>query len=117
MPEVTFADDEESVEALGSDRADESFGVRVGLRGAPRCADDLDAFGAEDLIEGGSETLVPIMDEEADRCVPVFAGVGEVAGDLRAPRHVRGTGGDTADEHTACVEVDEEENVQGAEAD
>ena len=31
--EVTFADDEESVEALGSDRADESFGVRVGLRG------------------------------------------------------------------------------------
>ena len=37
----------------------------------------------------GSETLVPIMDEEADRCVPVFAGVGEVAGDLRAPGHVR----------------------------
>ncbi len=49
--EVHFAEDQDAVEALGADGADESLGVRVGLRATPRCAEDLDAFGAEDLIE------------------------------------------------------------------
>ena len=51
--EVMAADDQQPVETLGADRADEALGVGVCLRRADRCLDNLDPFAAEDLVEGG----------------------------------------------------------------
>jgi hypothetical protein len=47
--EVAAADDQQPVETLGADGADEALGVGVRLRCPDRCADDLDPLAAEDL--------------------------------------------------------------------
>jgi hypothetical protein len=49
--ELTTADDEQPVEALLAQRADEALGVRIGVRGLDGRADDPDAVGPEDLVE------------------------------------------------------------------
>ena len=49
------AADQEPIEAVAADGADPAFGERVCLRRAKRGADDLDAFAAENLIEGVAE--------------------------------------------------------------
>jgi hypothetical protein len=63
--EVTAAQDQQPVEALGSDGADETLGVGVCLWRPDRRVDDLDAFAAEDLVEGGGELAVAVVDQEA----------------------------------------------------
>ena len=62
--EVAAAEDQEPVEALGSDGADEALGVSVGLRRADRCVDHPDPFAAKDLAEGGGELAVAVVDQE-----------------------------------------------------
>ena len=56
-PQVCFAEDEDAVEALGAHGADESFGVCVGFRSAPRRTQYLDVFAAEDFVEGAANHL------------------------------------------------------------
>jgi hypothetical protein len=60
-------EDHDTVEALGSHGADPSFGICVRLWRPPRGADDLDALGLEDLVEGRPEAIVAVLHEEADR--------------------------------------------------
>ena len=50
--EVAAAEDQQPVEALLAERADEALGVRVRVRGAERRPDHLDPLGPEDLVEG-----------------------------------------------------------------
>jgi hypothetical protein len=57
------------------------------------------------------------VDEEPNRRGAVLAGVGEVAGDLCAPSHVRRARSDAADKNASRLQVDEEQDVQGAEPD
>ena len=64
MFEVAAAEDQQPVEALVSDGADEALGVGVCLRRADRCADDPDSFATEDLVEGGAELAVSVVDQE-----------------------------------------------------
>jgi hypothetical protein len=65
---MAAVEDQQPVETLGSDGADEAFGDRVGLRRSHRCADDLDRFASEDDVEGARELAVANPDEEANRC-------------------------------------------------
>jgi hypothetical protein len=48
---VAAVEDQEPIEALRSDNADEAFGDRVRLRRVHWCADDLDSFASEDGVE------------------------------------------------------------------
>jgi hypothetical protein len=60
--EMPATEDQEPVEALSSHRADEALGDRVRLGSPDRRADDLDALASEDLVEGGAELGVVIVD-------------------------------------------------------
>jgi hypothetical protein len=62
--EVTTVDDQHPIEALTTDGSDEALGECFGTRSANRCADDTDALGAEDLVEGGRELGVPVADQK-----------------------------------------------------
>jgi hypothetical protein len=63
--EVAAAKDQQPVEALGSDGANETLGVGVRLRGADRCVDDSDPLAVEDLIKGAAELAVAVVDQKA----------------------------------------------------
>ena len=65
--EVSAAEDEDPVEAVGAEGADPALGEGVRVRRLNRRPDYADAFGAEDLVEGATELRVAIMDEEAKR--------------------------------------------------
>jgi hypothetical protein len=82
---MAFAQEEHPVEALGADRPDEPFGIGVGLRCPPGRAQDLDPLGAEYLVKDWAESLVPVMDQVADRAIVAFSRLGQVSGDLGAP--------------------------------
>ena len=61
---VAVADDQEPVEAFGSDGSDEPLGVGVRLRRLHRRVDDPGSFAAEHLVEGSGELAVAIVDQE-----------------------------------------------------
>jgi hypothetical protein len=86
--EMTAADDEDPVEAVGADCAHPTLGEGVRVRGLNWQADDLDGLGAEDLIEGVAELRVPIVDQESER-VLVAELHDEVARLLGNPASVR----------------------------
>jgi hypothetical protein len=64
MPPV---EDEQAVKALAPARPDEALRVGVCPRGPYRGANDAHPLGGEDLVEGGGELLVAIMEKEAER--------------------------------------------------
>jgi hypothetical protein len=63
--EVAAADDQEPVETLRSDGADEPLRVRVRLRRSDRRADYRETFAVEDLVEGSGELAVVIVDQKS----------------------------------------------------
>jgi hypothetical protein len=62
---MSAADDQQPVETLGADGADEALGLGVCSWRTDRRLDDIDAFAAEDLVKRGTELAVPVMDQEA----------------------------------------------------
>ncbi len=64
--EVAAVEDQQPVEALGSDGAHEALGDAVRLRCSNRGAQDPDPFAAEDLIEGSGVLAVAVANQEAD---------------------------------------------------
>ena len=62
--EVAAAEDQQPVETLAADGADEALGEGVRLRRTNRCPDHPDAFALEDLIEGEAELAVTVVDQE-----------------------------------------------------
>jgi hypothetical protein len=64
--EVPSSDDEEPVQALAPQGAEPTFHHGVGAGRSHRRADNLHALGAEDLIGGGGELGVPIVDQEPE---------------------------------------------------
>jgi hypothetical protein len=77
--EMTLVDDEKPVETLGADRPDESCSVRIGSGRSPRGTEYFDAFSTEDLVEDGTEPLVPIVHQVLDGVDSVFSSFREVA--------------------------------------
>ena len=113
---MPFAQEENPIEALGADRPDEPFGIGIGLGCPPRCAKDLDALGAKYLVENWAESLVPIMNQVANRLAMAFSRLGQASGDLGAPGGVGGAVSHPAEEDLPRVQVDEEEDVEGLQA-
>src|SRR3954454_2746304 len=62
--EVAAAEDQQPIETLASNGADEAFGVGVRLRRPDRCPDDPDPVAAEDLVEGNAELAVTVVDQK-----------------------------------------------------
>jgi hypothetical protein len=61
--EVAAAEDQEPVETLVADGADESLCIGVRLRRLHRRMDHLDSFTAEEFVEGGGELAVAVVDQ------------------------------------------------------
>jgi hypothetical protein len=112
--EMSAADDQQPVETLGADGADEALGVGVCLWRTDRRMDHVDTFAAEDLVEGCTELAVPVMDQEARPLED--AGEAEVAGLLRNPGAGR-VGRAAGDMDTTASELDEEEDVVAAQGE
>src|ERR671921_1661769 len=78
--EVARSGDQEVVEALPAQGADEAFRDRVRSRCSNRCADDADVGAGEHGVERGSEFAVPVPNQEPER----GGVVAEVMSKLRA---------------------------------
>jgi hypothetical protein len=62
--EVPPADDDEPVQALTAQCADEALGVGIGSRSANRVADNPQALGPRDLVQGTGELGVSVSEHE-----------------------------------------------------
>src|SRR6266536_3879005 len=112
--ELAATDDQEVVEALRADGADETLGVGVRLRRSDRRLDHADVFAAEHFMERGGELAVAVVDQEAHPLEQ--AGEAEVARLLEHP--VSGRVCRAAGEVDApAAELDEEEHVEAAQRD
>ncbi len=58
--ELFAVPDDGAIEQFAADRSDPAFGERVGHGCSDRCAEDLEAFGAEDLVEAVDELAASI---------------------------------------------------------
>jgi hypothetical protein len=67
--EMSAAENEDPVQAVGAEGAHPAFGEGVRVRGLDRRADHLDPLGAEDLVEGAAVLAVAIVDEKSERLV------------------------------------------------
>ena len=65
LVQVTTANDQEPVEALGADGTDPPLGVGVGVRRLDRRDDHLGALGAEHLVEPATELGVAVAEHKA----------------------------------------------------
>ena len=65
--EMTAAEDQDPVEAVGADRAHPALGIGVRVWRLDRRVDHSDAFGPEDFIEVVAELRVTVVDEEPER--------------------------------------------------
>jgi hypothetical protein len=59
--------DQQSIGALLANRADESFGIAIRLRGPGRDLDYIDVVGGEDGIDDIGELGVPVADQKTER--------------------------------------------------
>jgi hypothetical protein len=108
---VALVDDQNAVEELSVEAADEAFGDRVGARCPHRCLDDVDVDGGEDGVEGGEEIGVAVSDQEAEAPTGVIEVHEQVAGLLGEPGSGE-VGGDADDVNPAGGVFDDEEDVQ-----
>src|SRR6266487_2747102 len=112
--EMAAIQDQQPVETLGADGADEPLGVGVCLWCSDRRVDHLDALAPEDLVEGGGELAVVVVDQEAHPLE--HAGKAEIARLLGYPGAGR-VGRAARQVDLAVSEFDEEEHVEAAQRD
>jgi hypothetical protein len=84
--EVTAADDQQPVQALGSDRAHPPFRVGVRVGRLQRRHKHLHTFRSEHVIKPAAELRVPIANKEAQPASSFFHDQQQVAGLLDGPR-------------------------------
>jgi hypothetical protein len=110
--EVTAAENHQPVETLASNGANEPLRVGVGLRRPDWCSNDLDPFAADDLVEGGAELAVAVVNQEPRPFEDTReAEVARLLGDSAAGRVRRAAG----EVDAAAPKLDEEEHVVAAE--
>ena len=63
---VPLVEDQDAVEELAAEGADEAFRDRVGARRLDRRPDDLDVDGGEHGVEASGELAVAVADEEPE---------------------------------------------------
>lgn len=106
---VVVAEDEDVIEQLTTERADEPFRERIHVGSARRRPDDPDADAVEGACERAAELSVAIADEDLRSMIHR-----RVAGLLRAPRDGRRVGHRRVN-HLATTKVEEEEHEDLAE--
>jgi hypothetical protein len=111
--EGAAAGDQEMVQAFPAHGANPALGNGVGVRGLDRCADDLGADRAPEVIEGPGELAVAVADQEPDGGGLLIKRGGQVAGLLGDPG-AGGVGGDAGEMHTPGVQLDEEQDTMPA---
>jgi hypothetical protein len=81
--ELLAVPDEGAVEELAAQSADPSLGERIGDRGPDWCLEDVDALGAEDLVERGGELAASVAHQclAAGECLAVAKGTAARGGD------------------------------------
>ncbi len=109
--ELAPAEYEQPVEALLPQGADETLGVRVGVRGPERRPDDRNPLGLEDFVEASTELRIAVVDQEAQRTLPAAAVDHEVARLLRNPCPTRILGAARKPD-SAALKLDEEQHVE-----
>src|SRR6266542_2361140 len=114
--EVAAAEDQQPVEALAADAADPALGMGARLRRPYRRFDDVDAFGAEDLVELAAELAVSITDQELRADALVVELHQQVARLLGDPAAVR-VGGDPREPDASGRELDEEQDIEAPQED
>ena len=113
---MSFAENDEVVEALVSDGADEALSEGIAVGAVARYADALDAIVTEHGAPRLGEERVSIVDEVSGIPQKSVTAVEEVAGHLLHPAFVRGNM-DASDVHLAGLELYHEEDhvADGAE--
>ena len=111
-PQVRLVDDEQVVQALLPEGADDALRDGVGIRRPGRRPDDSEAFRGEDRIEAGRELAVAIPDEEAEGVTIRFLQLpAELARLLGDPGGIRGRGA-AREVQPPRAELDEDEDIQ-----
>src|ERR1035441_7657402 len=85
MPWVSMVRDQDPIEALASDGAEESLSDGVCLWGPDRRADHTHALSVEDRVEGSRELAVVVADQELERSLAVGEREHEAPGLLGRP--------------------------------
>jgi len=111
--ELALVPDDGAVKEPASQGADPAFGERVGHWDENRGAQDLEAFGSEDLVEVAGELAGVVTHEGPGVGEPVGMTHKEVARCLGGPG-AGGFGCDAAVEDFAVGDVDEEQQVVAA---
>jgi hypothetical protein len=109
--QVAAADDQEPVEAFPTDASDPTLGMRSRLRRPDRRSDDLDPFGAEDVVELTRELAVAITNQEAGTDAFVVELHQQVARLLAHPAAV-GVSRDPGQMNAAARQLDEEQHIE-----
>jgi hypothetical protein len=110
---MTFAEDEDPVEAFGTNGPDETLGIGIRPRGPPRGANDLHTLRFEDFVERLSESMVSVVDKESQPSRPGLSRLRQVAGDLGTPLHIGCAVSDPAYQDSSSVEIDEKQDMEG----
>src|SRR5205823_13599041 len=114
--ELTTAADEQPVEALLTQGANEALGMGVGVGRPDRRVNDPDSLGPEDLVERGAELRVAVVDQEAHRPLPTAAVDHEVARLLGDPRPTRVPAA-ARKVDAPRVQLDEEQHIHAPQPD
>ena len=110
---MALIDDEQPVEDLSAQGADEPLTDRVRPGCLRRAAEDPDALRGEHRIKGAGELASPVPDQELDRGRAVAEIHQEVASCLRSPRAI-GVRGDASQMGTAGAVLDHDQHVDAA---
>jgi hypothetical protein len=115
-PKVAAADDQQPVQALGTDRADPSLGVPVRFGRPHRRQQHLGTLGAEHVVKAVGELRVMVADKEAQLPSLLAQRQQEVAGLLGDPAAVW-VGGHAGEMDPSGVQFDEEQYLQPLQPD
>jgi len=83
--ELAPAEDEQPLETLAPHAADPALGMCVRVRRLHGCADHGDPFALEDRVEAAAELGVAIVDQQAQRSLPIVDRHQQVARLLGCP--------------------------------
>jgi hypothetical protein len=109
--ELAAVEDQQPVQALGTNGSHEPFGDGVRLRRSCGRLDDPDAAAAEHLVEGVAVLAVAVADQQAQALVgEIEAEVARLLSDPRAGR----VGGAACEPDAAGCAGDEEQHVVAA---
>ena len=114
--QVTTANDQQPVEALGADGTDPPLGIGVRVRRLDRRDEHLGALGAEHVVEPATELRVAVAEHKAPSLSSIRCRQEQVAGLLGDPGSI-GVGRHAGQVDPAGGQFDEEQHIQPPQPD